>query len=320
MPILQLALGLVGLLAGAEFAVKGALGVARRLGWPAWLTGLVLLATGTSLPELFVAGFAAPEHPDLGLGTLFGSNVFNSTVVFGALLLVARRPMPAEGVGRLPAVLLVGGSALAFLAFGAAEIPGWAAPALLLGYAVLLISSVRSGTTPRVDEADILPGGVAAAPGRSMAWSLGVMAVGFAILALGSDAFLRGALGASEALGWNEGFVGYLIAAVGTSAPELLTSWNAARHGHSGAVLGNVFGSNAFNLLISGGVVAVLAGAPIDPAHLQPQLVVNFAACLLVALPGLLRLPARIPVRFGRALGVVLLLAWLLASWQVGLA
>ncbi len=306
--------GLAGLLAGSELAVKGALGLARRLHWPEWLTGILFLATGTSLPELFVSGAAAPAHPTLAVGNVTGSNAFNTGMVLGLMMLVSRGRVPFAGIGRLPATLLLLGCLAAFPFFGTPEIPPLGGVVLLAAFALSVGASLRSGHgSNRPGEAD--PPHVVGQLHPALQTLL--MLGGFALLALASDAFLRGALGVAAGFGWSEGLAGYLIAAVGTSAPELFTSLRAARHGAGGAVVGNVFGSNSFNLLVVGGVVALRARTELDAAYLLPGLVVNLGACAVVALPALVgRLGRRVPAG-GRLTGALLVLGYFLAAWRL---
>ncbi|KAA3605025.1 MAG: sodium:calcium antiporter [Planctomycetota bacterium] len=316
MGILYLLLGLVGLLAGAELAVKGALGLAKHWRWPSWLTGLVLLALGTSLPEFFVSAVAAPDHPALALGNIFGSNAFNSAVVVGAVLLIHPRVggqlQASSWATGLPLFLGAGG---AFWCFGGTEIPWQAGPLLLLAYVWMVAVSFRAGKLP-VEEEDMLPEAESAAPQSPPSWNAWLMVAGFAILALASEAFKKGALDVAAWMGWQEGFTGYLVAAVGTSAPELFTSLRAVRHGHPGAVLGNVFGSNAFNLLIVGGSAALLARESLPPGGLGPMLWVNAVACLLPVLPIYGARLGRRSLIWSQGLGLFMLAGYLAsAAW-----
>jgi cation:H+ antiporter len=274
--VLNLVLGLLGLVLGAELAVRGALGLARHWGWPAWLTGLLLLAMGTSLPELFVSGLAAPEHPALGFGNVFGSNAFNVGMVFGiGLLLAGPRGLPAAGWRGPGALGLLVASAVAFLAlWKGGQPPLWFGVYLLGSYVLVVRNALRGGLAEtagkerEVEHRPVLKGLV--------------MLAGFAVLAWSSTTFLDGALELAAGFGWSEGFAGYLIAAIGTSAPELFTSAQAVRHGHREAVYGNMLGSNVFNLLVVGGAVTLLAGGPVRAEVVQPQLVVNLLTTLLL--------------------------------------
>jgi cation:H+ antiporter len=335
--LLYLFLGLLGLLVGAEMAVGGSLGLAKVWGWPSWVAGVILLALGTSLPEFFVAIASAPEHPGLALGTVFGSNAINVGGVLGLMLVLQRSdgiPMRDARPATLIALLL--GSALAFGAFADAEIDQWASVGLLMLFVAVLWSSLKGGASRpidgssasiedassddgRVDLAEFVVGeGSEEAP--APIWRSALLAIsGFAMLAVASKGFLIGALGLAEMLGWGAGFAGFLIAAAGTSAPELFTSVQAMRKGHAGAVFGNVLGSNAFNLLLVGGTTGVLARAPIDPIEIQPQLWVNLAACAVLALPMIVPRQEGRRTKTGVWGGVLLLAGYVAAAYWIGM-
>lgn len=340
MDLLYLFLGLVGLLAGAEMAVGGSLGLAKVWGWPSWVAGVILLALGTSLPEFFVAIASAPEHPGLALGTVFGSNAINVGGVLGLMLVLQRAdgiPMRDARPATLIALLL--GSALAFGAFREAEIARLPSIGLLVLFVVVLWTSLKGGASQkveasaaapipaqdpaedashRVDLAEFVVGdGSDEAP--PPIWRSALIAItGFALLAVASKAFLIGALSLAEMLGWGAGFAGFLIAAAGTSAPELFTSVQAMRKGHAGAVFGNVLGSNAFNLLLVGGTTGVLAQATIDPVEIQPQLWTNLAACAVLALPMLIHRPGGRRTKTGVVGGFCLLAGYVVAAYWIG--
>jgi cation:H+ antiporter len=328
--VLYLFLGLGGLLAGAEMAVGGSLGLAKRWGWPSWVAGVILLALGTSLPEFFVALAAASEAPGLALGTVFGSNAINVGGVLGLMLIL----QPASGIpmsSAKPATLiaLLLGSALAFGAFAEAEAHRLASAGLLVLFVTVLWSSLRGGAADaaesgppadgqNVDLAEYVVGeGTVEQP--APLWRAGGQALlGFVLLAVASNLFLEGALGIAETLGWGAGFVGFLIAAAGTSAPELFTSIQAVRKGHAGAVFGNVLGSNAFNLLLVGGTTGVLAQAPLVPEEIRPQLWINLVACAVLVMPLLLRRGDGPRSPLSVAAGFVLVGAYIATAWWMG--
>ncbi len=317
MSLLYLLLGLGGLLIGAEMAVSGSLALAHRWRWPTWVTGVILLALGTSLPELFVSGASAPEHPDLALGAIFGSNAINVGGVLGMMLVLqSRGGIPLRQTSLTALIMLAIGSVVAFWAFGSAQIPGWAGPTLLGMYGLLFLSSLLSGTpsTPDNPEAGAPGEGLATTLPRAFAITLG----GFALLAIAAGWFLEGALGLAEKLGWGAGFAGYLIAASGTSAPEFFTSYKAMKKGAVGAVFGNILGSNAFNLLIVGGVVAIRAQVPLDVEQVNPQLWVNAAFCLVLLLPMIVRRKGGRRTKLGVIGGGLLIAGYVSSAWWIG--
>lgn len=313
MAYLYLILGLLGLLLGSDLAVRGSVSVAHRFGWPSWLTGLLLLALGTSLPELFVSATSAVEHSELAFGNLFGSNTFNVGLVLAAgLLFKGQAQLKARSV-RMPSLLpLLFGSILVFLVEYAGDALRIIGVVLLLTYVVMTaMAFVGRGELPIDDDAD--PGTHWALPLASLA-TLG----GFALLAVAAHFFLDGALGLADQFGWGEGFAGFVITAAGTSAPELFTSLRALRLGHAGAIFGNVVGSNAFNLLIAGGTVCLIADPSADFTTLDRQLWVNMVVTLVLFVPAIVTTSERpISVRAYQAMGGALALGWLGAAWWV---
>ena len=312
MALLYLALGLAGLFLGSDIAVRGSVAVAHRMGWPSWVTGLLLLALGTSLPELFVSAASASTHPGIAVGNIFGSNAFNALVVLGVVLMLKGKQRLEAHTVRLPTLVpLAFGSALAFslLVMPAESYPF--SVLFLVGYLVMILASIAGRDAEVEDEL-----------ARAPTWGLPLATVatlgGFVLLAVASKAFLDGALGVSEWFGWSEGFVGYVLTAVGTSAPELFTSVRALRLGHAEAVFGNVVGSNAFNLLLVGGVVGLLAGEQVPQDGLSAQLWINAGVTAILLVPALLSTGRReVSVQAFRIAGAVLVAAYLASAWWV---
>lgn len=305
MALLYLALGLVGLSLGADLAVRGSVGIAHRLGWPTWISGLLLLAVGTSLPELFVSAVSAPEHPGLAVANVFGSNSFNALMVLGVVLVLKRgRRLDAHAV-RLPTLIpLAFGSVAAFTLLWMPHASYPFSVLLLAGYGVMILFSFAGREAEVADE-------VAGTGNWPMGRAVAAALVGFAVLVLSARGFLTGALGVAEWLGWNEGLAGYLLAAVGTSAPELFTSIRALRLNHAEAVFGNLVGSNAFNLLLAGGTIGLLAGEKVPQAGLSEQLWVNAAATAVLMVPALYATRGRmLPERTLQVGGVVLVVLY----------
>jgi len=306
--VLNLLLGLVGLVAGAELAVHGALGLARHWRWPTWLCGLLLLALGTSLPEFFVSLQAVAEHPALSFGNVFGSNAFNAGVVLAmGLLLVRRRGLPVQGFREAGLLTLLGVSILTAYLFGRGSLPSplWGL-AYLAAYPLVLRGAIHRAADDTGEGFEIEPNPVLKAA---------LMITGFVLLALASNRFLEGSLAVAAHFGWSDGIAGFLIAAIGTSAPELFTTMSALRRGRREAVLGNVLGSNLFNLLVVGGTITLLAGRG---ASAEMQLArhawMNLGASLLLLVAALLGKRPRAAV----VLAVLFLGAYLAALVTLG--
>lgn len=314
MAYLYLLLGLAGLLIGSDLAVRGSISLASRWGWPGWVTGLLLLALGTSLPELFLCIASAPQHPGLALGNIFGSNAFNVGVVLGAALLLKGTARLNVHAVRLPTLMpLVFGSLAAFFIIGAPQGVYFLSVLLLAAYLVMIsLSIVLRGDDLREDEE--------AAPITVFTFpvALGLTVTGFLLLAFASTWFLDGALDIAHQFGWKEGFAGFIITAIGTSAPELFTSVRALKLGHAGAVFGNVVGSNAFNLLVAGGFIGLLADVPAPQEGLSAQVQLNMIATLVLIIPGILTTKNReISIKAYQGMGVLLIGGYLAGAYWV---
>jgi cation:H+ antiporter len=279
--------GTVAMVIGADYSVRTSLKLAQRWGWPDWVAGMLLLALGTSLPELFVSLSSVAEHPQVAFGNLMGSNAFNVLIVLGACLLVkGRKRLEVERIGWLLLLPLTIGSFCVFLWFKYPSLTPYSSVLLITLYAWIIVRSIKS----KVAIEDVLQ----EAP-RTSTTRVGLMCLsGFIMLAMGAHYFLDGALGLAAEFGWKDGFAGFLLAAVGTSLPELFTSLIALKRGRAQAVLGNVVGSNAFNLLITGGLVGLLAHQEFSDRTSLFMLFVNLGVTLLLIAP-LLLLKLRIP-------------------------
>ncbi len=272
---------------GADYSVRSSLKLAQRWGWPDWVAGMLLLALGTSLPELFVSLSSVAEHPHVSLGNLMGSNAFNVLIVLGACLLVkGDKKFKVERIGWPSLLPLATGSVFVFLWFEYPPSTSYSSLFLILLYLWVIGKSIK--TKDEVGEV------LQEAPSTSTT-RVGLMCLsGFIMLAMGAQYFLDGALGMAAEFGWKDGFAGFLLAAVGTSLPELFTSLIALKQGRAQAVFGNVVGSNAFNLLITGGIVGLFTHQQFNDATSLFMLQVNLGATILLIAP-LLMLKLRIP-------------------------
>lgn len=268
---------------GAEWLVGGAAGIARSLGVSALLVGLTVVAYGTSMPEVVVGVAAAADgHPEIALGNVLGSNVANLGLILGLTALV--RPTPVSRVLRtreLPVLILATLSVPVLLLDG--RVGRWEGAALLtlaLVYTYVMIRGSRAAAAraPEAAKATAEAADVAGAPaaaaaeGRRATLRLGMLAlVGLFALVLGGHVFVSGATGVARAAGISERVVGLTIVAVGTSIPELATSVIAAWRGHAEIAVGNVVGSNIFNVLLCLGSAAMVGevGAPLGAVALD---------------------------------------------------
>jgi cation:H+ antiporter len=241
--------GLGLLIWSADRFVDGASATAGHLGMSPMLIGLTVVAFGTSAPEMLVSTMAALDHaPGLAIGNAIGSNIANIALVLGATALVS--PLPIKGnLVRLELPILT----LATLGAGILLLDYYLdiidSALLLLGLVVCLYLFKRYQQDHVQDKIQ---------PLANMSLKLGIvwLIVGLVLLALGSRILVGGAIYIATALGVSEMIIGLTIIAIGTSLPELAASIMSARKGQHGIALGNIIGSNIFNLL---GVMAIPA-------------------------------------------------------------
>jgi cation:H+ antiporter len=258
----ELALGLALLVFAADQLVVGAARVALTLRISAVLVGAVIIGFGTSTPELLVTALAGFEDAaEIAAGNLVGSNIVNLAVVAAVAALITplsvssqtlRREVPLATVAVLLfAIALQGGltrtgGLLLLAAFGLA--------------AIWIVQSIHGEDTLGPEAAAIVR------DGRGLRWEATRTTLGLLGTLAGAQLVVSGSQGLATELGVREGFVGLTIVALGTSLPELVTALQAARRRHVDLIVGNVLGSNLFNSLLAGGILAVVAPGPFaDP-------------------------------------------------------
>lgn len=263
--ILLLVLGLALLTAGAESLVRGGASLARRLGLTPLVVGLTVVAFGTSAPELVVSVTGALRgSSDLAAGNVVGSNIFNVAVILGLAALITplriqRTVIRREAPLMLAATLLGAGL---LLAGGVPRVGGVVLVLLLAVYTVVSVALARREAADGDADADLLP------LGRSFATDLLFIAAGLGLLVGGSRLFVDGALVIARSFGVSEAILGLTIVAAGTSLPELATSIVAAFRRQADIAVGNILGSNIFNVLGVLGTTAIVR--PLRPEGLTP--------------------------------------------------
>lgn len=274
MEILMLLAGLALLLGGGEILVRGGVDLAARLGWSPALIGAVVLGFGTSTPELMTSLQAAWQgSPGIAVGNVVGSNIANILLVLGAAAILS--PVLAQP-GRTEWVLL-GVTALAvilLLGDRLGRIEGMILLAGLVGYIWMALRNDEDA--PVVTTSGSMIKGVLLALG------------GIALLVFGASLLVSGATDIARAIGVPETVIGLTLVAVGTSLPELATSLVAAWRGQGGMALGNVLGSNVFNILGILGVTALAVPIPVPPllSHVDLAVFGGAALALVVLLKG----------------------------------
>jgi cation:H+ antiporter len=282
--------GLVVLVGGGELLVGGASGLAARLGLSPLVIGLTVVAFATSAPELAVTLDAVlGGEPDLAVGNVVGSNIANVLLILGASAIVLPLTVKAQLV-RLDLPILVGVSVLllALAADGTVTVgDGASLLVIVVGYTALALVLGRR-------QADAARSGVAADQGaeRPLWVQLAAVVGGVGLLVLGARMLVEGAVGIATAFGVSSLVIGLTVVAVGTSLPELATSLIAARRGERELAVGNIVGSNIFNICIVLGLAGVVApdGVPVAPAAValdMPLMIAASVALLPVAFTGL---------------------------------
>jgi cation:H+ antiporter len=278
--LLMVAGGLVILLVAGDFLVRGAVNLALRLGIPAMMVGMTVVAFGTSAPELLVSVQAVIAGAGgLALGNVVGSNIANILLVMGAPALIAPVIMARESQRDFLIMIAV---TVLFIALAFTGVIGfWQALVLLAAFALFMGDSIWRGRRARVAmDLDDLEGADPNLHGPKIA---GLLALGLIGLPLGAQLLVTGAVDIAEALGVSDVVIGLTIVAVGTSLPELATTLMAAIRREGGVALGNILGSNIFNLLFILGVAGVVGQMDVPAQMLRLDLWVMLGAALLLA-------------------------------------
>ena len=303
--VLILALGLAVLVAGAELLVRGASRLAAAAGISPLVIGLTVVAFGTSAPESAASLRASlAGQPDLALGNVVGSNIMNVLCILGAAALATPLAVHRQVVRReLP--LMIAASALVWvlaLAGGLGRLSGICLLAGAVAYTVFLLREARCDADGCKQAGD-RPRGP-----RAVAWAGVLAGAGLTLLVLGAGWLVDGAAGLARGLGVSELVIGLTVVAAGTSLPELAASLAAALKGERDMAVGNVVGSNIFNLTAVLGLAATATpdGVAVAPSTLLYDFPVMLGAavcCLPVCLTGM---------EVSRAEGALFLLSYLL--------
>lgn len=296
--------GLALLVFSADRFILGAAASARALGVPALLIGLTVVGIGTSLPEIVVSTVASVQgKAGLAIGNAIGSNITNILLVLGATSLVMPLAVP-RGLSRreLPVLLAVTGGAWLLAADG--QLSAADGVILLLALAGLLVFLARLARSDGDPEDDPLAAEIAAANEVELAprAAAGWLALGVVLMPVSSQMLVWGASNIAAALGVSELVIGLTVVAVGTSLPELATSLAALRRRAHELVLGNIVGSNLFNLLAVLPAPALLAPGLLPDGALARDLPVMAGATVVLFLLCVLR-----GGRIGRGHGLLLL-------------
>jgi len=274
--------GLVLLIWGADRFVHGAAATARNLGIAPLLIGLTVVAFATSAPEILVAVLAAVHgEPGLAFGNAIGSNIVNIGLVLGVTAVF--RPIPLESATlrrEMPALLAV--SLLTVSLFLDTRLSRPDGIVMLTGLAIVMIWFVRLGLRSsendpiRMDYEAEIPKDVTAT--MAVVW----LCIGLGALLIGAEWLVNGSIGIAQSLGVSKVVIGITLVAFGTSVPELAVSLVSALRGEYGLAIGNIVGSNIFNLLAVIGVAATIQPATVAPSVLSLHIFVMVAFTLVL--------------------------------------
>ena len=272
--MLLLAVGFLMLVKGADWFVDGSSAVARRFGIPQLVIGLTIVAMGTSAPEAAVSITAALKgNADITIGNIVGSNILNILIILGLSSLFAELKV-AKSTIRLEIPFMLGITAV-LLIQGRDGVVGLgnglillALFAVYLGYLFWMAKKDRQEVT----EADVV---------QPLWKNVTMTVVGLVLIVWGSNVTVDAATALARIFGMSERFIGLTIVALGTSLPELFTSVSAARKGNADIAIGNIVGSNIFNILFVVGLSGLITPVPFADLFVIDTLVAMAAAALL---------------------------------------
>ena len=253
-----LLVGFLLLVKGADWFVEGAAGIAKKLGIPQLIIGLTIVAMGTSMPEAAVSITAAlQENAAITIGNIVGSNILNILIILGVTALITNVAIQKSTLYyEIPYMIAI---TIVLMIFGITGgkitfIEGvifWLLFIVFLGY--LFVMS-KKGNSQEDEEVKDIP-----------VWKcILFMVVGGVMVVKGSDFAVSGASAIARFFGMSERFIGLTIVAFGTSLPELVTSVTAAKKGNAGIAIGNIVGSNIFNILFVIGTTALICTVPFE--------------------------------------------------------
>jgi cation:H+ antiporter len=287
--VLQILGGLTLLFLGGEILVRGAVALAKDLGLSAFVIGLTVVAYGTSSPELVISVQSALDnHPDIALGNVIGSNISNILCVIGLTALIYPIPIDKK-VSSFDGKVMLGVTIALFIlcALGLLNIVSAIIfLGFLVGYTIFIFRMEKKNK-------DDLPAKAAEEVEEQLKVGLNLWQAilfcftGIALLMFGGDTLITGAVTVAKHFGLSEAVIGVTLIAMGGSAPELVTSVVAAIHKKSDIVMGNIIGSNLFNILGILGITTAISPISVDDKFLSvdlPILAITTLALLIIML------------------------------------
>ena len=292
-----IAVGLVLLALGAEVLVHGAVSLALRIRVSPLLIGVTIVAWGTSTPELLVSVNASMNgNYGIAVGNVVGSNIFNILFILGAAAIISPIAVTSRSIGRDGLFALAAAGLFAWIALRM-NVMGFSEGVLFLAVLLaMVVFSYGQESSRREEEAE-----TSEAPEHSVLLDILFIATGLGLLVIGADMLVHGSVSVARQFGISETVIGLSLVAAGTSLPELATSIVAAVRGKADISIGNVTGSNIYNVLGILGVAALLGPVQIVPEIAQVDMWVMIAATLALFPPLFLG------ERIGRFYGLLLL-------------
>lgn len=251
--ILFVIIGVILVLWGADRLTDGSVAIAEKLNMPQIVIGLTVVALGTSMPELCISLTSAlKETPDLAVGNVVGSNIFNSLLIVGTAAIVAPMTILTSTVKKDIPFALFASILLLPMCYWGKDISRWEAIILFILFLVYMYYTVQGAKGSHAEEPSVRKNY------SGLKATLFIL-LGLACLIGGSNIFVSGATEIAHLLGVSEAVIGLTIVAGGTSLPELATSVVSAYKGQSGIAIGNVLGSNVFNILMILGITGAIS-------------------------------------------------------------
>ena len=287
-----LLIGLVMLCFGGNWLVSGGVAIAKKFRISNLVIGMTIVAYGTSTPELAASIAAAGDHSAIILGNIVGSNIANVGMVIGVAAILV--PLAVhKSVLRKEIPIMLGVSALLVLLSIDGEISQYDGILLLIGLGIFAVYTFRSALKQREKSKDDTTG-----KNNVYLKSIGLIGIGIIVLYIGAILTVDNAVVIASEFGLSETIIGLTVIAIGTSLPELITSIIAIRKGHSDIGIGNIIGSNIYNILMIMGVGASLGGVLITA-----DIYVDYAIMIIFSLSLLIGLKTQI---INRTVGVIL--------------
>jgi cation:H+ antiporter len=285
--------GLVMLCFGGNWLVNGGVAIARKFRISNLVIGMTIVAYGTSTPELAASVAAAGEHSAIILGNIIGSNIANVGMVIGIAAIIVPLAV-SKSILRKEIPIMLGVSFLLVLLSVDGELSTYDGILLLAGLGIFAYYTLKDAMKQRAENKEEIKQGA----NNVYLKSAGLIGIGVVLLYVGAILTVDNAVILAKEFGLSEKIIGLTVIAIGTSLPELITSIIAIRKGHADIGVGNIIGSNIYNILMIMGVGAALGGVMVGAdVYVDYAIMIIFSLSLLIALKtGII----------GRTMGVVL--------------